>query len=349
MKNIIAYRIRNARKLQLLSQQEVANEVGVSKQMISKYEKGESIPDSSKLIKLANLFGQKVDYFFRAFKVELGEVSFRKKSSFSQKRQDSLKEWIKIKLENYLYLEETLSIDSSFDNIIANNTIHSIEDIEKAVLKLRNTWNIGMDPVHNIIQILEDKEIKVIELDVADAEFDGLACFVDNKYPVIVVNHNFPVERKRFTLLHELAHLLLNFPNCDTKTEEQFCNKFASAFLLPKKIMIEDLGNKRKNISQQELIAIQKKYGISIQAIFYRLVDAKILSKAQLKKFFQKINDNPKLKEDIDSSRFETLEYSDRYERLVYRAVSEENITVSKASSLLNKDINSIKEDLAKI
>jgi len=349
MEDLIAYRIKNARKLKLLTQQEVADELGVSKQMISKYEKGISIPDSTKLIKLASLFGQKVDYFFRAYQVELGEINFRKKSKFSKKRVDALKELIKIKLENYLWLEESLSIDYSFKNVIQEDKINSIEDVEKAVLKLRKHWDIGIDPAHNIIQILEDKEVKVIELEDVDNKFDGLACFVNEKYPIIVVNGNFPVERKRFTLLHELGHLLLNLPDCENSVEEKFCNKFASEFLLPKKIIIEEFGGKRKHITLPELIATQKKYGISIQAIVYRLVDAQILSRDRQKNFYQKINFNPSLKKEINLSRFETPEFSDRYERLVYRAVSEENITMSKASALLNRKVNIIRDNLAAI
>ncbi len=346
MKNLIAYRIKNARKLKLLSQQEVADKIGVSKQMISKYERGVSIPDSTKLIKLANLFGQKIDYFFRTYKVELGEVNFRKKSKFSRKRQESLKELIKVKLANYLELEEILSIDYSFNNAIKNDKISSIEAIEKIVLKLRQHWNIGMDPIHNIIQILEDKEIKVIELDDVDHKFDGLACFVNDKYPIIIVNGSFSVERKRFTLLHELGHLLLNLPDCETNLKEKYCDQFASEFLLPKKIIIEEFGGKRRRITLPELITTQKKYGISIQAIIDSLVDAQILSRNHKKSFYQKINLNPILKKEINLSRFETPEFSDRYERLVYRAVSEENISMSKASSLLDKEINIIRKNL---
>lgn len=349
MKDLVAYRIKNARKLRLLTQQAVADEIGVSKQMISKYEKGESVPDSSKLIKLAKLFGQKVDYFFRAYKIELEEVNFRKKSRFSKRRQDSLKELIKIKLKNYLWLEEMLSINYAFENIIEKDRINSIQDVEKVALKLRKYWDIGMDPIHNIIQLLEDKEIKVIELDDIDNNFDGLASFVNEKYPIIVVNGNFPVERKRFTLLHELGHLLLSLPDCETREEENYCNKFASEFLLPRKVIIEDFGGKRKHITLHELIATQKKYGISIQAIIYRLVDAKILTRDQQKSFYQKINSNPELKKKINLSRFETPEFSDRFERLVYRAVSEGNISVSKASSLLNQKLNVILENIAAI
>ena len=68
---MVAYRIRNARKLKVLSLQDIADELGISKQMISKYEKGISIPNSSNLIKLAKLFDLKIDYFFNSFRIEL--------------------------------------------------------------------------------------------------------------------------------------------------------------------------------------------------------------------------------------------------------------------------------------
>ena len=347
MESIIAYRIKNARKLRCLSQQEVADEIGVSKQMISKYEKGLSTPDSSKLIKLSKLFNLKVDYFFKSYKIDLGEVNFRKKSKFSKRKQEALKELIKIKLENYLWLEETLSIDYSFENIIKDDEINSIEDIEKAVLKLRKYWNIGIDPIHNIVQLLEDKEIKVIEVENAGEKFDGLACFVNDKYPIIVVNKKLPVERKRFTLLHELGHLLLNLPDCEASIEEKYCNNFAAEFLFPKNIVVEEFGGRRSHITLPEFIATQKKYGISIQAIVYRLVDAEILSQEKQRQFYQKLNFNPSLKKEINASRFETPEFSNRYERLVYRALSEENISISKASALLNTNLETIRENFA--
>ncbi|MCP4971750.1 MAG: ImmA/IrrE family metallo-endopeptidase [Arcobacter sp.] len=347
MENLVAYRIKNARKLKGLSQQDIADELEISKQMVSKYEKGTSIPTSSKLLKLARLFNLKVDYFFSSFKIDIGEVNFRKKSKFSIKKQNSLKEQIKINLENYLWIEDTLSIDYSFNNIIKNNKIKTIKDVEKAVLKLRTEWNIGTDPIHNIIQLLEDKEIKVIELYDTDDKFDGLATFVNGKYPVIVVNGNFPVERKRFTLLHELGHLLLTLPDCKIIEEEYFCNKFTSEFLLPKNIVANEFGGNRNHITLPELISTQKKYGISIPAIIFRLVDANIITKERQKIFYKRMNFNPSLKKEINQSRFETPEKSSRYVRLVYRALAQENISISKASSLLNKNIEIVKENFA--
>lgn len=345
MKEIIAHRIGNARKLRGLSMQEVAQELGVSKQMISKYEKGLSMPNSTKLINLSKLFGLKIDYFFSPFKIELGEINFRKRSSFSAKRQNSLKEQIKIKLENYLYIEDSLSIDSTFLNPIKDITISSIKDVEYAVAQLRDKWDIGSDPVHNIIQLLEDKKIKIVEIDDIDNKFDGLATYADNKYPIIVLNTTFPVERKRFSLLHELGHLLLNISKDSELKEEKLCDKFASEFLIPKDTLLKEFGGKRKHITFSELISIQEKYGVSIKAIIYKLNDIGIVTDSQNTSFYNKIKFNRSLEKEIDQSRFSTPECSNRYNRLVYQALARETISISKASSLLNVGIDDIKEN----
>lgn len=345
MKEIVSQKIKNARALKGLSQQELADMIGVSKQMICKYEKGESIPSSPNLLKLGKSLKVKIDYFFKPSKIELGVLNFRKKSSFSKKKQESLEQLIKLNLENYLEVENLLQIDYSFKNSIGNEKINSIQDIEKIVLSLRNEWEIGLDPIHNIIQLLEDNEIKVIELFDVEDSFDGLATFVNNKFPVIVVNGNFLVERKRFTLLHELGHLLLNLPDCDLKEEENYCNKFASEFLFPKKMVVKEFGIKRDLISLNEFIEVQKKYGMSIPAIIYRLVDAGVFTKNKIPDFYKKINLNPSLKIEVNLSRFQTPEKSNRFEQLVYRALSQEIISISKASSLLNQDINLLIEN----
>jgi Zn-dependent peptidase ImmA (M78 family)/DNA-binding XRE family transcriptional regulator len=349
MNHIVAYRIKNGRLLKGYSQNKLAEELHISKQMISKYENGLAIPDSKKLIALSKLFGVKVDYFFNSYKVGIERVNFRKKAKFSKKKQDSLRAKIKSELENYLWIEDLLSIDYSFKNPISKIEIKSLNDIEDAVFKLRNEWNIGTDPLHNCIQLLEDQEIKIIEIDSVDDSFDGLATFADDKYPVIVVNKNFPVERKRFTLLHELGHLLLNLKNYDYKNEEMFCNKFASEFLYPKNIVKNDFGGKRDGISLNELIAVQKKYGISIPAIVYKLVDANILAKDKIKQFYKRMNSNKNFKNTVNENRFETPESANRFERLVYRALTQDSISTSKASSLLGVNLSEVKDNFALI
>ena len=342
MKEIVSSKIKQARILQAMSLQDLADRIGVSKQMISKYEKGDSIPPSKMLIKLAKALEVKMDYFFLPSSVELGEINFRKKNSFSIKKINALKEKIKIELSNYLEIENILQINNSFENPLEKRKVSTINDIEGIVSQLRTEWKIGFDPIHNIIQLLEDKEIKIIEIEEPENNFDGLATIINGKYPVIVLNKSFSVERKRFTLLHELGHLLLELPECDEKFVENICNMFAAEFLFPQNLVIKEFGNKRDSISLRELVEVQKKYGISIRAIIYRLKDANIFSENRLAEFYKKLNFNPTLKKEIDQERFQSSEVSHRYEQLVYRALSQELISSSKAASLLNVNINEV-------
>ena len=250
MENNIAIRIKSARIMSGLTLETVASELGISKQAVNRYEKGEVVPDSAKLISMAKLFSVNIDFFFRNFSVQIEVVNFRKKTAFSNKKQQALKEEIKLRLENYLFLEGLLGIDYAFENVLAQRPVQHTSDAVKAAGLLREKWNIGSDPLHNIIQLLEDKEIKVIELD-ADNKFDGLATFADGKYPVIVINANFSVERKRFTLLHELGHILMPIQSIQNSEIEKFCNSFASELLLPIDMLLEEFGKKRKSINVQ--------------------------------------------------------------------------------------------------
>src|SRR5690625_5504582 len=75
-----APKILSGRKLRALSQENLANEFGVSKQMISKYERGLSVPSSNVLIKLAKSLQVNLDYLFTPPAVKFGSVTFRKKS-----------------------------------------------------------------------------------------------------------------------------------------------------------------------------------------------------------------------------------------------------------------------------
>jgi Zn-dependent peptidase ImmA (M78 family) len=129
----------------------------------------------------------------------------------------------------------------------------------------------------------------------------------------------------------------------DAKTQERLCNLFAGEFLLPRAMVRKELGASRQGVLLEELYAIQEKYGISVQAIMYRLVDAGVFPEHKLPSFFKLIRARPALRSDIDASRFATPEGSDRYQQLVLRALSQESISISKASALLNRSVARLK------
>jgi Zn-dependent peptidase ImmA (M78 family)/DNA-binding XRE family transcriptional regulator len=349
MKTLFASRLKRARTMACLSMDELALYVGISKEAIRKYEHAEAMPNSEKLIKLCAALHIKPDYFFRPEVYEVTEFAFRKKSVLGVKKVSQIKERIKDQLERYLELEDLLALDSAFVNPVDGIVINSTEDIENAAERLRLVWELGFNPINSIIDVLEDHHVKVIEVD-EQIEFDGLSTIVNEKIPVIVVNQNFPIERKRFTLLHELGHLILSMPSkYSDKEKEQICNNFAGAVLIPSKIMMAELDHKRDRFYLQELAHVQEEFGVSIQAIMYRAKQLQIISENSLRHFFISLNNNANKKAAVDQSRYCSKESSGRFMQLLYKAIAKELISISKASALSNLSVQSLKSSIAVI
>ena len=212
MNALFSSRLKQARIMQGLSMDALCEKAGnaLSKQSISKYETGKMMPDSKSLIILANALGLSVDYFFRPLGVVVERVEFRKKSKLGKKQELAIKEVVKDNLERYFEIESFNDIKSEFKPICRNVLIQSEDDVFSFVTRIKSEWKLGEDGINNLIEILEENQIKVIEID-APNSFDGLSGYVNDKNPFIVLNRNCNSERKRFTALRELGLLILTF------------------------------------------------------------------------------------------------------------------------------------------
>jgi len=351
MKDIIAKRIKSARNLAGFSLRELSDRMEgvVSHNAIKKYEMGLMMPDSKVLLALANALNVKTDYFFRPYEVSIENIEFRKKSKLLVKEANSIKEKVTDSISNYIELEQFLNLTSIFINPLKDFVISKGEDIEIAVNILLNSWKLGLNALPNVVELLEDKEIKVIEI--ADNEnFDGLSGWANNNIPVIVINKNFPVDRKRLTALHELGHLLLVFnENVEQKQKEKFCHRFAGAMLMPKETFIQEVGLSRKDISIPELIAIKGTYGISMQAIMARAKDLGIITDERFLRFRFWLNKDVNRRKEIGFGEYVGKEQSTRFKQLLYRATSEELISMSKAANLSNQKLASFRDEFVQV
>ena len=345
MKNVFANRLKQARIMQGFSMEQLCNKMNniITRQSISKYEIGKMMPDSTTLISLSNALGVSVDYFFRPLTITIENVEFRKKSHLSAKQIDSIKEIVKDKLERYFEIESIFDIRTKF--LYCALSILTEEDIYSIVNQIKKDWKLGDDGINNLIEVLEENNIKVIEID-APNSFDGLSGSVNSECAVIVLNQKLDVESKRFTALHELGHLLLHFDESITeKQKESFCNLFASEMLISREVFINKIGMNRHDISLKELQDIQTQYGISIDTLMYKAKSLNIITPNRYKTYFINKNNNPQFKESVEKSRYKREE-SSRFERLVFRALASEVISISKASTLLNLSVNEVRNQL---
>jgi Zn-dependent peptidase ImmA (M78 family)/transcriptional regulator with XRE-family HTH domain len=345
MSQIFADRFKSARLLNGLSLQDLANllENKISRQALHRYEKGEVIPDSEMINLLSDTLKVRPDYFFRDTKVEIGQVEYRKLKRLPAKEEAKVVEQTREYLSRYLELEEILGLPMKFVNHLAHyKNITTYEQINGAAKALRSSWELGTDPIFNVVELLEDKHIKVVKID-ADMAFDGMQTWVNGSIPVVAYNSRKLAkhDRIRFTLLHELAHLLLgeSFGNITENQKETLCHQFAGAMLLPEETLKEELGSFRNRLFIPELGNIKKQYGISLQAIVMRANVCGIINDNYKKQFFFMMNQmNWKIDEPVQYD-YEGIEQSNRFDQLLYRALAEDQISMSKAASLKNQKL----------
>ncbi len=340
-------RLRSARKMAKFSMDDLVSKIDniVSKQSISKYEKGIMKPENSRIVlKIANALNVPVEYFFKENEISISGINFRKKSSLGKKEIDSIKERVKDYLERYFELEDLLNIKNSFINPLSKMKITLNPDsIENAAIKVREAWGIGEKAsILSVVNLFEKNNIKIIELNVSEG-FEGLSGTVEGK-PFIVLNKNVTDDRKRFTATHELAHIILDIDKKDLSKKEKICHSFAGAFLISKKALEELLGHRNK-IALNELVNVKEQYGISMQAIMAREYFLGFITEYNYTNFniyFKKMGYRKK-----EPGKYNIKESSDRFKQLIYRAVAEEAISIGKAASLVRSNIADIEKEIS--
>ncbi len=342
---MLGERIKQARMASGMSVRALAERVGVSAQAISKYERNLDTPSSGVLIRLSKALGVRTEYFFRDRTINLSAVSFRKRASLPCKEENavlgSMKEW----LERYLDAEELFpnAQGCSFQlPPVVDPHVKVLEDAETIAEELRKAWDLGSDPIDNLMELLEDKGIKVYLVDAA-RDFDACTFATDDGTPVMAIKNGLPGDRQRFNLAHELAHNVLK-PENDAIAEKA-ANRFAGAFLVPKAAAYRELGQKRSNLNEYELHLLKHKYGLSMQAWIYRAKDLGIISATAATCMFQHFRSHGwHTTEPGDQLKSETPE---RIERLIMRAVAEDVISYNRASELLGKPLRQFCQEVS--
>ncbi len=322
-----------------LSLQDLSDKLNgaLSKQALNRLETGEQSPDSEILSQLCQHLGRTLDYFFKDSSVVLDQIEFRKLKKLPVKEQERVKSTTTEYLERYLELESLLGIVDKPPFKFRAYPINDPTDIRNAVAKIRELLKIGNDPIYNCVELLEENNIKVFSV-LADASFSGMSTIIKNEVGVIVYNDNpdIPLVRKRFTVLHELAHLYLKLGGFEEKQGEKLCDAFAGSMLLPDEKLKEYFGGKRTTVYTQELQFIKKNHGISLPAIMYRAKDLGLISESYMKYFMIRYNQNLKK---YENAGYQGQEESTRFMQLLIRAIAQEVISTTKAAALQNMSL----------
>src|SRR5438552_1052870 len=339
---MIGKRLKLARSAAGLSLRGLATRIGnrVSAQQIGKYERDEDVPGSGVLIALSHALGVSLDYLVGDQEMVLEGVEFRKKQITSKKEQAQIQAKALHLIERYLMVEEILGLPSAeWDKPReAPFPVRQIGDADRAAQYLREHWNLGIDPIPNLVELLEERGIKVLVVD-SKENIDGLAAQVRRSrgepVPVIVIRSGAHGERQRFNLAHELGHMMMEVQD-DEKFREKAAHRFAGAFLMPAEALWSNVGRHRSSIGWSELFALKQVFGASVQAIAYRCGDLGIFPPSLSQRLFREFSRlGFRSAPDYEPNHL-PQEKPGRFDRLCYRALAEGAISESKAAELLH-------------
>ena len=317
----------------------------VTAQAISKYERNESMPSSGVLIALANALGVSVDYLASERGMVLEAVEFRRKLLTNRREEARVEARVLQLLERYLMVEELLDLPSvTWDKpreapwpVLLDSA-----EAEHGARGLRAYWGLGLDPVSNLVELLEERGIKV--LSVALTNIDGLTARVRRKNgsaaSVVVVNRGDWGERQRFTIAHELGHMVLEVA---LKVDgEKAAHRFAGAFLMPAERLRAEIGRRRKSIGWSELFELKRIFGVSVQALTYRCKELGIFSNALFRRLFDEFTRRGWRSPPYQEPHAMDGEEPRRFERLCLRALAEGAISDAKAAELLGTTVHAL-------
>ena len=345
--DIFPRRLRYARLMRGLSLEKLSRclSPSVTRQAINKYEKGLMKPDSRVLLALAGALGVKTDYFFRPFTVGVDKIVFRQKPGFTNKMAVAVKENVRERLERYLEIEQLSGFTTVFT--MPRKEVGTIEDAKAFAGEIRCLLGLGLgnDAISNVAEVLEENGIKIFELS-DNNDFISLSGFANDKISLIIANGNISTECKRHSMLKELGHLLLDAPTGVTlKTLDTFCNIFASEMLLPSSVLMCKIGCSRQHITLPELTDIQRQFGISVDEIILSLREQGVVTDHRYSVFQKKKRIAPDFRVLIEKSRIKP-ERLGRFARMVYSALADELISLSKAAVLLDVPIEEVRSNL---
>ena len=272
-----------AREYRGYSQTELASKiVGLSQSNLSKYEKGIGPLSTDVLNRIIDFLGFPTDFYEKKISNIAENAHYRRKKGMTKNERSQID--LSNKLLGYIVDQMGESVefpDMSFRMIDLEDgyTPETVAQYTRKYLGLKD------EPVRNIFSLLERNGIIIIELDYDVDLFDGVSFLTDGGYYVIIINKNFSNDHKRFTLAHELGHLIMHTSNefliSEYRDKEDEANRFASEFLMPS----DAISNSLRGLKLQYLVELKRYWLTSMASIVRRAKDLKCITNEKYKYF----------------------------------------------------------------
>jgi Zn-dependent peptidase ImmA (M78 family)/transcriptional regulator with XRE-family HTH domain len=361
-KQAIAINTRRIRAARGMSMVDVAQAAGITRQALSSIEKGlTQSPRVGNLQAIAQVLEVPIVDLLAAPPV-LNTVRFRSNSIKTAKDKARKQQYLidaAFWLSNFNSLQDLVGDQKRYKLCDVSDRLEGSRKDRptQAAQCARDALGLKDDePIGDIVGLMENAGIKIKANEFVLKNFFGFSVSAADGGPAIVVNASkeVTVERMIFTVAHELGHLLLHPKAYDpaksdeSKPEEKQANRFAAHFLMPQRAFEKKMSESYGLGFLEKVLHIKRFFGVSYQAVLYRLAEMEIAEYQDLYVRFNHLYQNRfgrQLKKTQEPAGLEEFDFVEDYLRLLIRkALDNDLITVNRAAEILNVSLKQMRQ-----
>jgi len=277
-----------AREFQGLTQSELAERSGLTQSRIARIEAGVSADlGDEEVLRLSQALGFRKEFFFLSEQ----RYGYGTSSVFTRSRQLTAGEKKRLSgLVNVsrIQIKRMLDhVDIGASRSLPRLSLSDYHSPAGAAAALRETWKMPQGPVKNLTKLIEGAGVVIAECDFLDIPMDATSVSLGDIPPIIFINRNVPGDRWRFTLAHELAHLVMHdVPKPDMEDE---ADEFAAEFLIPSAEIAPDLTRMRAD-KLSTYATLKSYWGVSMAALIMKAKALGKISKEQARNLFMQMS-----------------------------------------------------------
>lgn len=148
-----------------------------------------------------------------------------------------------------------------------------------AARSIRGRWGIVAGPVPDMVKVIEQAGGLVLVRDLGTGDLDAVSHWDGgDQAPLFVLNAHAPGDRFRFSLAHELGHIVMHPEPGTTAVQERQADEFAAELLMPATDVGGEFG---RGLTLERLLALKHRWGVSMAALARRAVTLATISEWQ--------------------------------------------------------------------
>lgn len=280
-------RIRQAREIAGLTQLDLAKQIGVSQSHVALFEQNLREPQEDTLRGISFATKFPLSFFRREPSPEFpqGSLLYRRRKAMGSKDRD------KVRQCGRLVFEAIAQMADRFKRIDLKLPRLTGVDPEEAARITRAELGFGPDvAIINLMNRLEKNGVVISVIPYEINEYDAFSVWADTepRTPVIVLGNGRPGDRQRWSVAHELAHLVLHFSYSGSPGGlDEEADRFAAEFLLPEN-GVRGLLESRP-VTLTSLAELKSKWGVSMQAWIMRAFQLRVITDGQRRYLFRQM------------------------------------------------------------